>query len=318
MKIARLTLEHIAQAMEWDQGARYRGFLGELMPLAADAYDTSNEPFRSHLGASVIGRECAREIWYSFHWTTARKFDARMLRLFNRGHLEEPRFLALLKTIGCTVHHIDNRGKQFRIGPGHRGHAGGGIDAVVIGCPDMPMPILGEFKTHNDASFRKVAEEGVLKAKWEHFVQMQAYMGDLTLPAAIYMATNKNDDALHAEIIQYDHGQYVKGKELTAAIIDAETPPPRISENAGWYKCKFCDHRQVCHGKALPARNCRTCQYSSIGNEGEWWCENKKRQLAMLFPTCPSELAEKDETFRLTKKRQLAGCQAYVMLPSIK
>jgi hypothetical protein len=264
----------IDAAMQKDQGAKYRGLLKELMPLSSDAYDTREEDWRDHLGASLIGRDCPREIWYGFHWATKPHFDGRMLRLFNRGHLEEPRMIALLMLIGCQVWQLNSDGKQFRI-KGHRGHFGGSLDGVVRGIPDMPdETMLGEFKTHNDKSFTTLTEDGVINAKWEHFIQMQEYMGKYHLNYALYCATNKNTDAIHMEIVQFDQVQYQRYLDRSAMIIDATEPPPRIGDTPGFYKCKFCDHVKVCHLKETPVVNCRTCLHSQVEDNGEWRCTN--------------------------------------------
>jgi len=301
MKIAVKTLAAIEAAFQKDQGAKYRGLLGQLMPLAGDAYSTKEESFRAHLGASLIGRECARELWYSFRWCTKKTFDGRMLRLFNRGHLEEPRMVALLLMIGCQVWQVDANGKQFRI-TGHRGHFGGSMDAVAAGIPDIPdnLPALGEFKTHGEKSFLKLVAEGVLAAKWEHFIQMQIYMGKNDLKWGLYCAVNKNTDALHMEIIEFDPTQYQRYLDRSAMIIDSHEPPPRISNTPGFYKCKFCDHQQLCHLKQLPEHNCRTCVNSRIGDDGKWFCKHI------------SKLSE------LTQAEQLAGCKFYEMNAIIK
>jgi hypothetical protein len=58
---------------------------------------------RNHLGASLIGRECLRELWYVFRWVKHVEHDGRMQRLFKRGHFEEPRFASYLRGIGCEV-----------------------------------------------------------------------------------------------------------------------------------------------------------------------------------------------------------------------
>ena len=47
---------------------------------------------RWHLGASLIGRECKRYLWYVFRWCLHEKTTGRQQRLFNRGHREEERF----------------------------------------------------------------------------------------------------------------------------------------------------------------------------------------------------------------------------------
>lgn len=64
---------------------------------------TYDDGHRTHLGASLIGRECSRFLWYTFRWVKSAKFDARMLRLFQRGHREEAHMIAMLEGIGATV-----------------------------------------------------------------------------------------------------------------------------------------------------------------------------------------------------------------------
>lgn len=285
MPLATLTLDLINQKLEVDQGATFRGFLGELIPTAGDAYSTKEDPYRDHLGASLIGKECARELWYSFRWFSQQQFEGRILRLFNRGHLEEPRFVALLKMIGCQVWQFTEDGKQFRI-HGHNGHFGGSLDAVILGIPEMPdEPVLGEFKTHSSKSFEKLKADGVLKAKWEHFIQMQIYMGKMNLRWALYLAVNKNDDDIYGELIQFDQLQYQRYLDRSISIVDSRTPPPRINENPSWFKCKFCNVREICHEKAEPAKNCRTCKWSSPTINSEWLCSQP--DLNWLTPLNP-------------------------------
>lgn len=310
-RIASQTLATISAMLERDQGAAFRQHLRRLMPLAEDAYRDEEGAFRSHLGASLIGRECARELWYSFRWVTKPRFDGRLIRLFNRGHLEEPRMVALLLMIGCTVWQFDENGQQFRI-KGHKGHFGGGMDGVVLGIPEIPdEPVVAEFKTHNDKSFQKLKGEGVREAKFEHYVQMQTYMGKNDLRWAIYLATNKNDDELYAELVAFDQGTYNKFQERAAAIIDAVEPPPRINNSPGWYKCKFCTHAPVCHGAAMPERNCRTCRWSTPIEDGKWICENPT-VVAAAEAQCWKDPIELD------KESQLHGCANYELHPLIK
>lgn len=307
MILATKTLAAINDALILDQGAKFRGLLKDLMPLAGDAYATKNEEFRTHLGASLIGRDCDRELWYSFRWATSKTFDGRMLRLFNRGHLEEPRMVALLQMIGCEVWQVDQNGKQFRIS-GHRGHFGGSLDAVARGIPDLPdESCLVEFKTHGEKSFIKLTTEGVVKSKWEHFVQQQIYMGKNSLKWSLYMAVSKNTDELHAELVQFDSVIYAKYLERAGRIIDSTVSPKRINESPSWYKCKFCDHMGVCHDKmVLPARNCRTCLHSRVGDAGEWFC------------TEPMADAAFGENVPLSPDAQRRGCPDYAADPEFK
>jgi hypothetical protein len=213
-----------------------------------------------------------------FHWAKRVYFRAQILRLFDRGNREEPVFIKLLHHAGIEVFDRDpGTGEQFRVSAWD-GHFGGSEDARLRGVPDWQdlTWLLGEFKTHNDKSFKKLKKEGVQKAKLEHYVQMQVYMRLDNLPAGIYFAVNKNDDELHTELVLLDTAFADAYIERAGRIIYADQPPTRISEEAAWYTCNFCDFQDVCHFGAPMAFNCRTCVYARpVGGgeqEGNWLC----------------------------------------------
>lgn len=273
VRIATETLRAIENAMLRDQGNAFRAAEQRWLPQMDDAYRQNNSGFRAHLGASLIGRECAREIWYGFRWAQKPEFDGRMLRLFNRGHLEEARFCALLEMIGCKLFQSDENGKQYRISDVD-GHFGGSGDGIALGVPDLPANeyCLLEFKTHSDKSFVKLTENGVSIAKPEHFVQMQVYMYKMGLEHALYMAVNKNNDDIYAEIIAKNEEVGRAHVDRARTIIYLQQPPRKLSEKSSFFKCKFCDKRDICHNGKPMARNCRTCVHASPVADGQWKC----------------------------------------------
>ncbi len=313
--VAHKTLDAIDAAIDADGGARFRILQGELFPQAADAYRGEDGGHRGHLGASVLGRDCAREIWYGFRWVHREPFEPRMLRLFNRGHLEEPRFVALLMMLGVEFWQHDENGNQFRITFAD-GHGGGSGDGVGRGIPDLPLEtaFIAEFKTHGEKSFIKLAGklddwrlcrkrkgqftgEGVRQAKLEHFIQMQIYMRKMGLAAGLYMAVCKNTDDVYAEVVHLDPefaDQMIgRGEQLVAMT----EPPKRISESPGFFKCRFCGKHPVCHKGATPELNCRTCRFVEVGRAGTWHCAKHKALL--------------------DKDRQAVGCSDYAVNPSL-
>lgn len=291
--IAEKTLAAIDSTLEYDQGGKYRQILGTVIPHMSDAYRGQDEGFRSHMGASLIGGECSRAIWYGFRWATKPKFSGRILRLFNRGHLEEARFISLLLMINCQVYQQDANGNQYRISDAG-GHFGGSTDGIVVGIPDLPagMPCLTEFKTHGEKSFAELKKSGVKKAKHEHYVQMQIYMRKLGLTVALYMAVNKNTDEIWAEIVLLDSmcADFYLDRGITLVFLDQ--PPKKLHDSPGFFTCKFCDHKPLCHMGGEPERNCRTCEYSYPENNGTWVCSRHDAAI-------PKEI-------------QLTGCQLYV------
>lgn len=274
MRLAVETLKAIDSALEADQGNRYRHYLGLVMPHIGDAYRQDEGGFRSHLGASVLGTECARAIYYGYRWVTKPKFSGRILRLFNRGHLEEARFIALLLMIGAQVYQQDANGKQYRISFAN-GHGGGSGDGIALGIPDVPPGtwVLLEFKTHGEKSFLELKKLGVRDAKFEHYVQMQTYMKKMGIAVALYGAVNKNTDELHLEIVTLDATTADQFMYRGEKIIYSSAPPAKLNESPGFWKCKFCDHRPVCHQGAAPEVNCRTCEFAKPSEtSAEWIC----------------------------------------------
>lgn len=292
--LATKTLAAIEANIVEDQGARFRVAQGKVMPHMADAFRGADEGFRSHLGASMIGKTCARQIWYGFRWVMQPKFSGRMLRLFNRGHLEEARFIAMLLAIGIQVYQQDANGNQYRISD-VGGHFGGSGDGVAIGIPDVPIgaPCLLEFKTHSNKYFVKLVASGVKIAKPEHYTQMQVYMRKMNIMYALYGAVNKDDDSLHFEIITLDHIHADQFLDRGRQIIMMKQAPKKINESPGWFECKFCDYKYICHHDEKVERNCRTCYHIQVHDNGTWVCG------------LTGEIRD--------KQQQLAGCDDYLV-----
>lgn len=87
-----------------------RRILSDIDAWCAKTYDDGP---RNHLGASLIGRECSRFLWYTFRWVKHFKFDGRMQRLFQRGHREEAQMIAMLEGIGARVSFEDTDAPQI-------------------------------------------------------------------------------------------------------------------------------------------------------------------------------------------------------------
>lgn len=317
--LATRTLDAIARALVADKGNAYRARLAEVLPHIGDAYREDDDPYRSHLGASVIGGPCDRALWYGFRWAhqstptgKAKEDDthghARMIRLWNRGHLEEGRFIALLLMIGVQVYQQDANGHQYRVSF-FGGHYGGSGDGILLGVPDLPpgVPCGGEFKTHSDDTFKKLLSDGVQASKPEHYAQIQTYMRGFGLQYFLYLAVNKNTDELYGEIVCYDGvTDELYMRRARSLIFDNATPARmRLASPTHW-KCKHgCGVKAVCWGAVAPDRNCRTCATVRFREDGTVRCG-----FTELFPASAHE--------SLTKEQQRAGCDRYQLSPLFK
>lgn len=242
--------------------------------------DTEHRP---HLGASLIGRPCERALWFGFRWAARKLFDGRMLRLFETGHLAEPRFAANLRAIGVDFYDESPDGGQWRV-EAFGGHFGGSLDGAGIGFPEGPKTwAVCEFKTSCTKVFKKMQSDGVKATKPEHFTQMQIYMGKTGMQRAMYIMVCKETDELYSEWVEFDQGTFDRALEKAGRVIAAAEPPMRISKDPSYFTCKYCDYADVCHGNKLPEVNCRTCAHSTPELDGKqrWSCARWKADVPL-------------------------------------
>ncbi|MHB2169943.1 PD-(D/E)XK nuclease family protein [Alsobacter sp. R-9] len=251
---------------------------------------------RTYLGASVIGDECERRLWYGFRWATPPEdFDGRKLRLLETGHHEEARMIEDLGAAGVEVWDRNpETGEQWCV-VAVDGHFRGHLDGVVLRVPEAPStPHVLECKTHNEKSFKELVSKGVEASKPTHFAQMQVYMDLMGIPRALYLAVNKNTDEIYAERIAYDP---VKAGQILAKaerIIRADRPP--IGLDAKAWQCGYCPAGGVCRDRQFARRNCRTCLHATPIADG-WRCELQDRNL--------------------TTDDQRAGCPSHRFIPAL-
>lgn len=261
------------------------------------AYERQQEPPRPHMGASEIGHHCERWLWLKFRWAVIENFNGRLLRLFKRGQMEESTIVQNLRMIGIKINATG--GEQSRVKFGC--HVSGSLDGIIeYGVPEAPTKRhVAEFKTHSKKSFETLLKEGVEKAKFQHFIQMQIYMHGTKIDRALYLAVCKDDDRLYTERVRYDKAIAEKYLARGQRIAMSEEMPPPISTNASWYQCKFCAAYSFCHEKQLTQEvNCRTCAYAVAKQDDTWSCN---RYDANNIPT----------------EFQRKGCDGHVLHPDL-
>jgi len=252
----------------------------EIDEHTAAIYD---DGFRWHLGASKIGDECKRALWYGFRWVYPTRKSGRMQRLFNRGHLEEKRHSEWLKGLGFNVWtHDESQTKpdgahpQLRIKNKCGGHLGGSLDGIVQ-FPERykinGYAILESKTSGTGAGFNSLESKGMAKAKPAHYIQNSIYGADYKIEHVLYICANKNDDDLYIEVAKLDF-KLAKDMEAKAhSIIYSQDAPPKISENPTFFQCKsMCDFKDICHANKPAVKNCRSCSNCQAVDNAEFYC----------------------------------------------
>lgn len=241
----------------------------DITILIDAAHEAREDKPRPHMGASILGHPCDRWIWLQFRMAIRQKFPGRILRLFRRGHQEEPNIIADLKSIG-----VEFSSQQPRVNFGS--HVSGSADAIIeAGVPEAPLARhVAEFKTTNKKGFDALEKDGVHKSKPEHWTQMQIYMAGLDIERALYVAVCKDDDRMYTERVRYDKTAADKSIARGKRLAVSDNIPPPLSDDPTWYQCRFCPAHEFCHKSKLAVEvNCRTCAHSTAKDDSTWRCE---------------------------------------------
>jgi len=267
---------------------------------------------RGYLGMSSLGDECNRKLWYGFHFVSKQFISARTQRIFDLGHKFESIIIAELKEVGIQIYAIKDGQKIELTGIdddqetllGCFGHESGHTDGRGIGFPEFPkLECLVEFKSMNAASFASVKKYGYQESHPVYYAQTQRYMREKKLTKVSFICINKNNSEYHIEFADYDKSVADDLARKGRTIIMSDAPPPKAYPE-GYFKCFNCDHNKVCHLGFDPEKNCRTCDFVDIADNGEWHCGNNAAKDMLSLGKCEDE-------YNLSLDEQKAGCVFY-------
>ena len=214
-------------------------------------------PARDYLGASRIGEPCARRLCYELMQVPVdggADFSGRMLRIFEAGHRFEEMTIRWLRLAGFDLRTHKRNGEQFGFSAA-AGRFGGHIDGVIVGGPDVGIeyPALFEHKALKASSWQDVVKQGVKTSKPIYWAQVQVYMAYLSVENTLFVALDKDTQALRYELISFDPPAAQLLSDKAVAVIRAAAVGellPRISDNPDFFICKFCPYRIRCHARA--------------------------------------------------------------------
>ncbi len=234
---------------------------------------------RGYIGMSSVGHPCVRKTFLSWRFAKYPAFPSRVLRLFSRGHQEEPRFVDLLRGAGYPTYEVDpSTGKQFETIQ-HNGHCRGHADGV---CRIDDEWFLLEFKTASNAMWLKYQRTKNLRiVNEEYYVQCQEYMVAFQLNKCLFMSVNKDNDSIYMEVIEKDLDQHYETQDKIRYLVAAKEVPVRIATSDDFWKCSYCDYKAICFYKETPNRNCRLCIHVKPVKKGQWYCALAEENLGI-------------------------------------
>lgn len=208
---------------------------------------------RKYVGASSIGGECDRCIQYEFLQTPydeGWRFDARTLRIFQRGHVFESMAALWLVDAGFRLTQTAKGGGPIGF-KAAGGDFAGHVDRVITGGPvDLAYPLIWECKGLGSKGWGTLSRRGVAKAHPQYADQVAIYQAycDLTNPA-LFFAINADTMEIYPELVPFDRARAQKASDRAVAIIlDARAGAlrARCTDDRDFYVCKGCPFRLRC------------------------------------------------------------------------
>lgn len=212
-----------------------------------------SETPRHYLGASSIGEECSRKLWYRYNGYKE-KFDAKTLRRFADGHRTEDVILGWVKSCpGIEIHTRDANAHQLGF-KNFDGRFAGHYDGIGRGFPQAPKTWhIVEVKCVNEKAFEELKKlkgqnEKTAIELWkpEYYSQVQVYMHMEGLARSIHIVATPGARDLISVRTGYNKAHAEAMLAKAKRIIDSKHPLERIG-GPTFYKCKMCSFRDICH-----------------------------------------------------------------------
>lgn len=201
---------------------------------------------RNYIGASSIGSDCLRAIWYQFKGVKAQSVPAKFRRTWAIGKALEQVVHNWLCDVGIVV--VRNWPELVHpTMPFFKGNVDGVWMKSRYKIHDQKPKAIIEIKTAKDASFKIFVKKGVKAWNPQYYAQIQAYMGLSGIHSTYILVLNKDNSDISDELVLFDPEFYKKLEEKAAFVNGANVEPPRIHGSALWYQCKMCKFNKVCH-----------------------------------------------------------------------
>ncbi len=209
---------------------------------------------RLYLGASRLGVACERQLQFEYAQAPVdhgRDFQGRILRIFERGHLNEASMVTWLRGAGFDLRTHKANGEQYGFSVAE-GRLQGHIDGVFVAGPEgFAYPALWETKNLNAKSWRDLQKNGLAISKPVYAAQVAVYQAYLDLHdnPAIFTAVNADTMDIYAELVPFDAALAQRMSDRGVKVIAATEAGellPRAYLDATHFECKFCSWQDRC------------------------------------------------------------------------
>lgn len=243
-----------------------RGVTAQAIASSIEALRSAQPP-RDYIGASIIGTKCDRALFYTKERVEVDSPTHRVLRIFEFGDVVELLVVKWLRQVGWIVYDEDPRTNDQLLIRAHDRAYQGHVDGIISSVSLMPV-LFGastvnkqikilEAKSHKDNQFENVIDLGVEVSHFEHYAQLQTYMGESeqlfeafgltgTIHDGLYVAVNKNTSEVYCEEVPFDHDCFLRLASRARRVNRASAPPPRLAEKPTLQPCKYCDYKIHC------------------------------------------------------------------------
>jgi len=229
---------------------------------------------RGYPGISGAGEECLRKRQFEHYFCGKGEISARTQRIFNVGHLFEDILNKELLGLGYEVWGDQTEMTLLN------GRLFGHNDGFIKGIPEAPKTVhVLEIKTMNDKAFKDVCKKKVKLSKPVYYTQMQLYMKAMKLERALFIAINKNDCSYYIERVNKDSEHIKEVLNKTIDVLESEILLIRLSDKKTFFKCGWCNYKDICHSNAPIEKTCRSCIGSSFDKAVKWNCWRHDKKL---------------------------------------
>lgn len=211
----------------------------KLTKLIEKYQERVSDDARDYIGASSIGSDCLRQIWYQFKGVKAEAVPTKFRRIWAVGKRLEGLIVEWVREAGVDVETGDYTYTAQDM-PYFQGH----FDGILTYKKERAIL---EIKTAKDASFKIFVKKGLKVWNPQYYAQIQSYMGMSGVFSTYILVLNKDNSDLSDELVLFDPVFYESLKQKAAMIYGAKVEPPRVHGSALYFKCKMCKFNKVCH-----------------------------------------------------------------------